>query len=180
MTPNTYWCHPELDSGSRADAGWLYRLIDSRSGAGMTAKRVWKLFRKDRPLFLFIILFYFMKHVYSDVIVILSGIIAGYVFLFSNAYLDLITAALVGVALIAIQKENTSIRFIPRLAIGSVIFGIGVFVLYAAVFYFFERNTEMIIKFFKDIAFGPIFFAAISFIAGLLTIVVRGFWSMKK
>ncbi|MBC8465213.1 MAG: hypothetical protein H8D63_02490 [Parcubacteria group bacterium] len=121
-----------------------------------------------------------MKHIYSDVIVILLGIIVGYFFLFSNAYLDLIIAALVGVALIAIQKENTSIRFIPRLAIGSVIFGVGVFVLYAAVLYFFERNTEMIIKFFKDIAFGTLFFAAISFIAGLLAIVVRGFWSIKK
>lgn len=135
------------------------------------------------PSFLFILYpSHFMKHIYSDIIVILLGIIVGYFFLagyVSSGYMDLITAALVGVALIAIQKEDTSIRFIPRLAIGSVIFGIGVFVLYATVFYFFN-NVEAARIIFDGMVPESMLYASLSFIAGLLAIVVRGFWSMKK
>jgi hypothetical protein len=123
-----------------------------------------------------------MKHIYSDIIVILLGIIVGYFFLagyVSSGYMDLITAALVGIALIAIQKEGSSIRFIPRLAIGSVIFGIGVFALYAAVFYFFN-NVEAARIIFDGMVPESMLYASLSFIAGLLAIVVRGFWSMKK
>lgn len=122
-----------------------------------------------------------MKHIYSNIIVILLGIIVGYFFLagyVSSGYMDLITAALVGVALIAIQKEDTSIRFIPRLAIGSIIFGIGVFVLYAAVFYFFN-NVEAARIIFEGLVPESMLYASLSFIAGLLAIVVRGFWSMR-
>lgn len=119
-----------------------------------------------------------MKHLYSDTVIILSGVIIGHVLLYNNMYIDFIIAAIVGIALVAIQKEDTSVRFIPRLAVGSILFSFGVLILHGAVFYFYNGDIETALMI--GTSATSFMFLAISFITGLLAIVVRGFWSMRK
>ena len=118
-----------------------------------------------------------MKHLYSDIVIVLLGIIIGHVLLYNNMYIDFIIAALVGVALIVIQKENTSIRFIPRLAVGSILFSFGVLILHGAIFYLYNGDMETALMI--GTSATSFTFLAISFISGLLAVVVRGFWSMR-
>ncbi len=125
-----------------------------------------------------------MKNISSVITTIILGLIVGYLltfFLFIGDWTYLfIVPSLFGIAVVLAQKGNRSIDFVKYLAVGSVLFGVCVPLVYETVWYVSQRDMGATFDMMNGILLPGFFFAAMSFIAGLLAIVVRGFWDMRK
>jgi hypothetical protein len=128
-----------------------------------------------------------MKNISPMLSTIIIGLVVGYVlteFIFIGDWIYLfIVPSLFGIAIVWVQKGNRSIDFMKYLAIGSVLFGVSMPALYhGKMWYLYSEKMsitfDMMVR--QYILQEAFYFAAVSFIAGLLAIVVRGFWNMKK
>ena len=125
-----------------------------------------------------------MKHISPVLSTIIIGLVVGYVltdFIFIGGWTYLfIVPSLFGIAVVFAQKGNHSIDFLKYLAVGSVLFGVCVPLVYETVWYVSQKDMGATFDVMNGVLLPGFLFALISFIAGLLAIVVRGVWGMKK
>lgn len=128
-----------------------------------------------------------MKHIPPVLSTIIIGLVVGYVltdFIFIGGWTYLFAGPILfGIAIVAVQKGNRSIDFLKYLAIGSMLFGVSMPALYhGKMWYLYSEKMSMTFDMMVTQSVMPtvFYFATVSFIAGLLAIVVRGFWGMRK
>ncbi len=129
----------------------------------------------------------YMKHISPVFSIIIIGLVVGYVltdFVFIGDWTYLfIVPSLFGIAVVLAQKGNRSIDFLKYLAIGSMLFGVFMPALhYGKMWYLYSEKMSMTFDMMITQSVMPtvFYFTTVSFIAGLLAIVARGFWGMRK
>lgn len=119
-----------------------------------------------------------------------AGFLASYTGLFVFGLNFFFYPVVVGLSLIAVQQEDTSYKHLPILAVGSLVFSFTVAALMMFWWYFesvqfYVSHTRHLIPFgFNFNALDQVYLglalAFVSFMAGLVAVVVKGFYLMYK
>lgn len=107
--------------------------------------------------------------------------IIGY-WIFEGGWLFLPIPILAGMAMALIQKENKSYKFIDKLLIGSLIFGFLAMFLVCLRMYLIAHSTNPTIPLIfnkKDYLTLSLVFSFVSFLGGLVGIVIKGICFIK-
>lgn len=126
---------------------------------------------------------YLKKFLPVIVVVIIASIVAAVIgyWVFEGGWSFLPVLILAGVAMVLVQKENKSYKFINKLIIGSLLFGFLAMFLVCLRMYLIihPANPTMPLIFNKkDYLTLSLVFSFVSFLGGLAGIVIKGLYSI--
>lgn len=132
----------------------------------------------------------YTKYFSLGAIALVAGFLGSYTGLFVFGLNFFFYPVVVGLALIAAQKHNLSYKYLPGLVLGSLLFGFTTAMLMMFDWYFesvefYISHTGHLIPFgfnfsILDQVYLALSLAFISFMAGLVAIVVKGFYLIYK
>jgi len=128
---------------------------------------------------------YLKKFLQVFAVAVIASVVAGIFgyWVFEGSWYFLILPALAGITMSLVQKENKSYKFIGKLLIGSIIFGFAAIFLTCLRMYLILHPIEPSFPLIfnkHDFLILALVFCFVSFLGGLLGIVIKGFYCMVK